>query len=198
MAAAGYHTSRSPSDALARLNADGTVDVQTATSDMGPGTYTSMTPGRGRRARAANGARAVRARRQPLPERAVALRVAHDGQRRLRRIHRRKHVARQGSSYRRHGSRVSAERCRAAGRDRDRRPDVRHRRSEPRRDVPGSAAPPWLAHPGLPADVVAGRCRQAVLHVRLRRGVRRGCRRRGAWVRADPPHLTRATTLAAW
>lgn len=43
VAAAGYHTSRSPSDALARLNADGTVDVQTATSDMGPGTYTSMT-----------------------------------------------------------------------------------------------------------------------------------------------------------
>jgi len=43
VAAAGYHTARSPSDALARLNADGTVDVQTATSDMGPGTYTSMT-----------------------------------------------------------------------------------------------------------------------------------------------------------
>jgi xanthine dehydrogenase YagR molybdenum-binding subunit len=43
MASAGYHTSRSASDALARLNADGTVDVQTATSDMGPGTYTSMT-----------------------------------------------------------------------------------------------------------------------------------------------------------
>jgi xanthine dehydrogenase YagR molybdenum-binding subunit len=43
MAAAGYHTARSPSDAYARLNADGTVDVQTATSDMGPGTYTSMT-----------------------------------------------------------------------------------------------------------------------------------------------------------
>ncbi len=43
MAAAGYHTSRSPADVLARLNADGTVDVQTATSDMGPGTYTSMT-----------------------------------------------------------------------------------------------------------------------------------------------------------
>ncbi|MDT5103599.1 MAG: xanthine dehydrogenase YagR molybdenum-binding subunit, partial [Mycobacterium sp.] len=43
MAAAGYHTSRSASDALARLNADGTVDVQSATSDMGPGTYTSMT-----------------------------------------------------------------------------------------------------------------------------------------------------------
>ncbi len=42
MAAAGYHTSRSPSDVYARLNADGTADVQTATSDMGPGTYTSM------------------------------------------------------------------------------------------------------------------------------------------------------------
>jgi xanthine dehydrogenase YagR molybdenum-binding subunit len=43
MAAAGYHTSRSEADALARINADGTVDVQVATSDMGPGTYTSMT-----------------------------------------------------------------------------------------------------------------------------------------------------------
>jgi xanthine dehydrogenase YagR molybdenum-binding subunit len=43
MAAAGYHTSRSESDAFARINADGTADVQTATSDMGPGTYTSMT-----------------------------------------------------------------------------------------------------------------------------------------------------------
>jgi xanthine dehydrogenase YagR molybdenum-binding subunit len=43
MAAAGYHTSRSESDAMARINADGTADVQSATSDMGPGTYTSMT-----------------------------------------------------------------------------------------------------------------------------------------------------------
>jgi xanthine dehydrogenase YagR molybdenum-binding subunit len=43
MAAAGYHTTRSQSDALARVNADGTADVQSATSDMGPGTYTSMT-----------------------------------------------------------------------------------------------------------------------------------------------------------
>lgn len=43
MAAAGYHTARSESEALARLNSDGTVDVQSATSDMGPGTYTSMT-----------------------------------------------------------------------------------------------------------------------------------------------------------
>lgn len=43
MAAAGYHTSRSESDALARVNADGTADIASATSDMGPGTYTSMT-----------------------------------------------------------------------------------------------------------------------------------------------------------
>lgn len=43
VAAAGYHTSRSEAEALARINADGSVDLQTATSDMGPGTYTSMT-----------------------------------------------------------------------------------------------------------------------------------------------------------
>jgi xanthine dehydrogenase YagR molybdenum-binding subunit len=43
MAAAAYHTSRSQCAALARMNADGTVDVQSGTSDMGPGTYTSMT-----------------------------------------------------------------------------------------------------------------------------------------------------------
>ncbi|HZA12531.1 xanthine dehydrogenase family protein molybdopterin-binding subunit [Mycobacterium sp.] len=43
MAAAGYHTNRSSADALVRVNADGTADVSSATSDMGPGTYTSMT-----------------------------------------------------------------------------------------------------------------------------------------------------------
>jgi xanthine dehydrogenase YagR molybdenum-binding subunit len=43
MAAAGYHTSRSEAEAVARINADGNADVQSATSDMGPGTYTSMT-----------------------------------------------------------------------------------------------------------------------------------------------------------
>ncbi|MBV8346933.1 MAG: xanthine dehydrogenase family protein molybdopterin-binding subunit [Mycolicibacterium sp.] len=42
VAAAGYHTVRSASDASARVNADGTADVQSAASDMGPGTYTSM------------------------------------------------------------------------------------------------------------------------------------------------------------
>jgi xanthine dehydrogenase YagR molybdenum-binding subunit len=43
MAAAAYHTTRSQCAVLARINADGTADVQSGTSDMGPGTYTSMT-----------------------------------------------------------------------------------------------------------------------------------------------------------
>jgi xanthine dehydrogenase YagR molybdenum-binding subunit len=43
VAAAGYHTVRSETEALARMNADGSADVLSATSDMGPGTYTSMT-----------------------------------------------------------------------------------------------------------------------------------------------------------
>jgi xanthine dehydrogenase YagR molybdenum-binding subunit len=43
VAAAAYHTQRSQSAAWARVNADGTADVQSGTSDMGPGTYTSMT-----------------------------------------------------------------------------------------------------------------------------------------------------------
>ncbi|MDT5010852.1 MAG: xanthine dehydrogenase YagR molybdenum-binding subunit [Mycobacterium sp.] len=43
VAAAAYHTSRSECTVMARVNADGTADVQSGTSDMGPGTYTSMT-----------------------------------------------------------------------------------------------------------------------------------------------------------
>jgi xanthine dehydrogenase YagR molybdenum-binding subunit len=43
VAAAAYHTQRSQCAAWARINADGTADVQSGTSDMGPGTYTSMT-----------------------------------------------------------------------------------------------------------------------------------------------------------
>jgi xanthine dehydrogenase YagR molybdenum-binding subunit len=42
MAAAVYDTARAPAQAHVRLNADGTALVQAATSDMGPGTYTSM------------------------------------------------------------------------------------------------------------------------------------------------------------
>lgn len=42
-AAAVYHTARSQCAALARINADGAADIECGTSDMGPGTYTSMT-----------------------------------------------------------------------------------------------------------------------------------------------------------
>jgi xanthine dehydrogenase YagR molybdenum-binding subunit len=43
VAGAGYHTNRSEADARVRINVDGTADVFSATCDMGPGTYTSMT-----------------------------------------------------------------------------------------------------------------------------------------------------------
>ncbi|OSC39867.1 xanthine dehydrogenase family protein molybdopterin-binding subunit [Mycobacterium decipiens] len=42
-AAAAYHTYRSQCRVVARVLADGTAEVQSGTSDMGPGTYTSMT-----------------------------------------------------------------------------------------------------------------------------------------------------------
>lgn len=42
-AAAIYHTNRNKCSVHAKMNADGTADFDTATSDMGPGTYTSMT-----------------------------------------------------------------------------------------------------------------------------------------------------------
>jgi xanthine dehydrogenase YagR molybdenum-binding subunit len=42
MAAATYPTNRSPARARARLLANGRVEVEAASSDMGPGTYTSM------------------------------------------------------------------------------------------------------------------------------------------------------------
>jgi xanthine dehydrogenase YagR molybdenum-binding subunit len=43
MSATTYPASRAPSGARARVLADGTADVEVAASDMGPGTYTSMT-----------------------------------------------------------------------------------------------------------------------------------------------------------
>ncbi|HKT02717.1 MAG TPA: xanthine dehydrogenase family protein molybdopterin-binding subunit [Rugosimonospora sp.] len=43
MAAGIYHTLRAPAQARVRLDADGSALVQSSTSDMGPGTYTSMT-----------------------------------------------------------------------------------------------------------------------------------------------------------
>jgi xanthine dehydrogenase YagR molybdenum-binding subunit len=43
MAAGVYDTARAPAQCSVRLDADGTATVEAATSDMGPGTYTSMT-----------------------------------------------------------------------------------------------------------------------------------------------------------
>ena len=43
MASAFYPTNVSPSSARARLTRDGVIDVMTASSDMGPGTWTSLT-----------------------------------------------------------------------------------------------------------------------------------------------------------
>ncbi|BBX73550.1 hypothetical protein MSHI_14560 [Mycobacterium shinjukuense] len=43
VAAVAYRTYRSQCSAIARVLADGTAEVQSGTSDMGPGTYTSMT-----------------------------------------------------------------------------------------------------------------------------------------------------------
>ncbi|MEJ3748148.1 xanthine dehydrogenase family protein molybdopterin-binding subunit [Actinomycetes bacterium KLBMP 9797] len=43
MAAGIYDTARAPAQSRARLSADGTAVIESATSDMGPGTYTSMT-----------------------------------------------------------------------------------------------------------------------------------------------------------
>jgi xanthine dehydrogenase YagR molybdenum-binding subunit len=42
-AASVYHALRGPCAVSARVNADGTAEVGSATSDMGPGTYTAMT-----------------------------------------------------------------------------------------------------------------------------------------------------------
>lgn len=43
VAAGVYHSGSAPAQARVRLTADGTALVETASSDMGPGTYTSMT-----------------------------------------------------------------------------------------------------------------------------------------------------------
>jgi xanthine dehydrogenase YagR molybdenum-binding subunit len=43
MAAAAFYTARSQCAAIARVLDDGTAEVQSGTSDMGPGTYTAMT-----------------------------------------------------------------------------------------------------------------------------------------------------------
>ena len=97
MAAAGYHTSRSQSDALARVNADGTADVQSADQRHGTRHIHVDDAGRRRRARAADGQGPVRPRRQPIPQGAIAFRIADHGQRRVRGVRPRRTCCATGS-----------------------------------------------------------------------------------------------------
>ena len=62
MASATYPMNFAPASATARLLPDGTAEVTSASSDMGPGTWTSMTQVAAGRARTADGAREVHAR----------------------------------------------------------------------------------------------------------------------------------------
>ena len=78
---------------------------------------------------------------------------------------------------------------RAGGRHGGRRADVRHGGPGARRELSGPAAPARLAEHRQPRQLDARRRRQAVLDVRLRRGVRRGGRRRLAGHRPHPAHL---------
>ena len=165
--------------------------MQTATSDMGPGTYTSMTQVAADALGLPHGAVRFALGDSRFPEGAVTFRVADHGQRRVGGVTGGEHVARQVRFGRQSSTRLTAERGGAQ--------DVTvvdgrmfvSRRSRPRRDLPGPAAPSgWPSLDSLD-DVHARRCRQAVLDVRLRRGVRGGGGRRGTGLRAGPPHLSR-------
>ena len=127
MAAAVYHTARSQCAALARINADGTADVQCGTSDMGPGTYTSMT----QVAADALGLPLNRVRfalgDSRFPECAVAFGIEDDGERRVGGVHNGQHAARPVRAHRGGRPRLAAERAAARGGRGRRRPDVPHR-----------------------------------------------------------------------
>ena len=147
MAATGYHTSRSQCAALARINADGTADVQCGTSDMGPGTYTSMT----QVAADALGLPLNRVRfvlgDSRFPEATVAFGIEDDGECGVGRLHHREHAARPVRAHRGGRSRFAAERIASRGGLGRRRTDVPRRRPDARRELPGPAAPPWLGKP---------------------------------------------------
>ncbi len=127
MAAAVYHTARSQCAALARINADGTADVQCGTSDMGPGTYTSMT----QVAADALGLPLNRVRfalgDSRFPVGAVAFGIEDYGQRRVGRLHHGQYAARPVRAHRGGRPRLAAERIAARGGRGRRRPDVPYR-----------------------------------------------------------------------
>jgi xanthine dehydrogenase YagR molybdenum-binding subunit len=140
-AATVYHTLRSECTVSARINADGTAHVQTASSDMGPGTYTSMTQV------AADALGPIRARRQQLSAGARARWFADDCQRRLGDCACGRHAARPLHSHRGGRSRITSFRSSARGCRRRRRSAVSHRRTGARRKLPGSAAASRLGKP---------------------------------------------------
>ncbi len=146
-AAALYHTARSDCAAFARVNADGTADVECGTSDMGPGTYTSMTQ--------------VAADALGLPMSRVRFALGdsrfpeapgHWGSQTMASVgsavlHCLEYAARQVYSDRSGRPWVTAERSSTRGRRRRRRTNVPHRRARTRRKLPGAAAPPRLGKP---------------------------------------------------
>ena len=150
MATATYPMNYAPASARARLLPDGTAEVASAASDMGPGTWTSMT----QVAAETLGLPIERVKfilgDTRLPKAPDPRRLAHHGQRRQRRAGRLPEGARGGARTRR-----------------------RRQRSR------GGHAPPRPARRGL-GGPEAGRREQALLHARLRGRVRRGRRRPGS------------------
>jgi xanthine dehydrogenase YagR molybdenum-binding subunit len=84
MATATYPMNYAPASATARLLPDGTAEVTSAASDMGPGTWTSMTQVAAE-ALGSNRAGEVHSRRHAAAEGARARRLDDDGERRQRR-----------------------------------------------------------------------------------------------------------------
>ena len=188
MAAAGYHTSRSQSDALARVNADGSADVQSATSEWAGHLHVDDAGGR----RRASACRMSRVRfalgDSRFPAGAVALGLAHHGECRLGGVHSanmlrdrfiRTAVVDPGSPLYGRGPRRSTSdgrMCHSAMPARgESYQDLLRRRGWPSLDSQQTWSPD-------DADTT-------LLDVRLRRGVRRGRCRRSARHRADPADL---------
>ena len=187
MAAAAFFTARSQCAAIARVLADGTAEVQSGTSDMGPGTYTSMT----QVAADALGMPVIRVR-FALGDSRFPPAPPHSGSQTMASV---------GSAVFTAANMLRDRFIRTAITDPESplnglRPQdvavILHNlqgRTRARRVVPGSVAPTRLAPSGLRADVDAQRRRQALLDVRLRSRIRRSRRGPTACDSADPPHL---------
>ena len=153
VAAAGYHTNRSEADAQVRINSDGTADVFSATCDMGPGTYTSMT----QVAADALGLSLQRVRFS-LGDSRFPKAPSHSGSRTMASVGSAVFVA--SNTLRDKFIRTAVvdpgsplQWRRPAERHGDRRPDVPDRRPHAGRDLSGSVASTGLAQPGYPTDL---------------------------------------------